>query len=498
MNTQANLLYRRLPGVDDLLRRPEIANLSANSSREAVVRATRAALQNLREQLRTGVVVEAGLQDALGDLPSQVKIYLNAEQQPRLRRVINGTGVLLQTNLGRAPLSSDALQHLCEIAAGYCNLEYSLQTGDRGQRDVHAESLLLDLLASKAIGLTTEADTQQGTNEKPLAGAVVNNCAAATFLALNTLAEGGEVIVSRGELVEIGGGFRIPEILAKSGAVLREVGTTNKTRIQDYAAAITQATRLILRVHRSNFRMEGFTEQPSIKELVSLGLERGVPLFDDQGTGCIYDLNAVGLAGESSWLTSLNSGASLVACSGDKLLGGPQCGLLVGRPELIARLRSNPLFRALRVDKLTYAALESTLLAYLTGREATIPVLGMLQGTVASIRERCEKVIQALGSVLPEAEVIAVQSVVGGGTTPGASLPSFAISLRHVTLAEHDLAAKLRSLRVPVIARINDGRVLLDLRTVQPHEDAELVSLLWDAFAPDERNRLIAGAGNTE
>ena len=440
----------------------------------------------------------AGLTDRLEHMAELVEAELAGQVRPRLRRVVNATGVILQTNLGRAPLSEAAIERIAEVARGYCNLEFCLDSGARSRRDVLVEQLLLDVLALQGDRAHVACSGAAGDGRelpeslhaagngagaaKGYGAAVVNNCAAATLLALNTLAEGGEVLVSRGELVEIGGGFRVPEILAKSGAVLREVGTTNKTRVGDYAAAIGPGTRLILRVHRSNFDIRGFTEQPSLEALVELGREAGVPVFEDQGTGCLADLDDVGLPGESSWARSVRSGAALVACSGDKLLGGPQCGLLVGWAEVLGRIQANPLFRALRVDKLTYAALEATLLAYRAGQEASLPVIAMLRLPAEAIRVRCERWASALRSDRAEAEVVETRSVVGGGTTPGASLASFAVSLRLDGMSEGTLAARLRGLEPAVVGRVSEGRVSLDLRTVAEADDEELIAVLRAAL----------------
>ena len=274
------------------------------------------------------------------------------------------------------------------------------------------------------------------------------------------------MIVSRGELVEIGGGFRIPEILRKSGAILREVGTTNRTRVADYASAITPQTRLILRVHRSNFRLEGFTERPSMQALIEVGAQNSIPVFEDQGTGCLVRLDAYGIPDESCWLDSATAGLSLVASSGDKLLGGPQCGILVGRRPLIDRIRENPLYRTYRVDKLTYAALEATLIDYLNGKQESIPAIAMLAMGAETIRLRCEAVAAAVRSPSLTTGVVPTRSVVGGGTTPGASLPSFAVALQHIELSEHTLASRLRRLDPPIVSRVANQRVVLDLRTV--------------------------------
>ena len=473
-------LYRRLPQVGELLEGDRFRAAEARFGRELVAEALRTELAGLREGIRSGSLEEASLAEAVAGLPTSVEQVLAERLRPSLRPVINATGVILQTNLGRAPLSAEAIEAMVAVARGYCNVEMDLEAGERSRRDVHAEGLILEVLRGRGAFAETPGR----------GAAVVNNCAAATFLALNTLAEGGEVIVSRGELVEIGGGFRVPDILRKSGAVLREVGTTNRTRASDYAEAITPATRLILRVHRSNFRIEGFTEQPSLAELVALGARSRVPVFDDQGTGCAVDLAAYGIPGESSWVESVAGGAALVAASGDKLLGGPQCGLLVGSEEIVGRIRRNPLFRALRVDKLTYAALGATLRAYLCGREETLPALAMLRLSAESVRLRCEGIVAQIVEQTAEqsaaglagsaytAEVVPVESLVGGGTTPGAALPSFAVALGHGGMSEETLAARLREGDPAVVTRTHAGRVLLDLRTVFPAQDALLLAAL--------------------
>ena len=308
---------------------------------------------------------------------------------------------------------------------------------------------------------------------------VVNNCAAATFLALNSLAEGVEVIVSRGELVEIGGGFRIPEILAKSGARMREVGTTNRTRLSDYENAISADTGLILRVHQSNFSIEGFTERATLQDLVALGKRKNIPVFNDQGTGLVSSLEDLGAGAEPTLLDSFRLGVDLVAASGDKLLGGPQCGLLVGRVDLIDRIRKNPLLRAFRVDKLTYAALEATLMDHLS--EKPIPIVSMLHAPALEILRRCEWVAGQVCSRDLLAEAVPVLSLIGGGTAPAARLQSSAVSLRHATLQPQALLQALRRLDPPVIGRVSEEVVLLDLRTVEPEFDAKLVSLLQTA-----------------
>ena len=375
-------LYSLLPSLNDLLLDPRFSAIVQVESHSTVVRSTRAVLLRVRQEIAEGKHTLASLNHRLAELHLAVAEEINQNQRYSLRRVINATGVILHTNLGRAPLSVSALEHMVEIATGYSNLELDLETGERSRRDVHAEKLLLHLLSIKSR--TIDEDGAEFTR----AAVVVNNCAAATFLALNSLAEGAEVIVSRGELVEIGGGFRIPEILAKSGARMREVGTTNRTRLLDYENAISADTGLILRVHQSNFSIEGFTERPTLQDLVALGKRKNIPVFNDQGTGLVSSLEDLGVGAEPTLLDSFRLGVDLVAASGDKLLGGPQCGLLVGRVDLIDRIRKNPLLRAFRVDKLTYAALEATLMDHLS--ETPIPIVNMLHAPALEILRRCE------------------------------------------------------------------------------------------------------------
>lgn len=460
MTTHVTNLYRMLPQLGEYLESPHGVELLACHPRPMVVEAARAVLDHLRQQIVDAALTEASLQAELSRLHERIAAHLADGQRSSLQPVINATGVILQTNLGRAPLSEAAIARILEVAAGYCNLEYDLETGGRGRRGASIEELLLKTL-----------DCDPHTH----AALIVNNCAAATFLTLNALAEGGEVIVSRGELVEIGGGFRVPDILRKSGARLVEVGTTNRTRIQDYAQAITPDTRLLLRVHRSNFEMTGFTQQPTLEELAGLSKKAGIPLFEDQGTGCMVDLAAYGIPHQSSFARSAQSGASIVSASGDKLFGGPQCGLIVGHADLLQTLRTNPLYRAFRVDKLTCAGLQATLIAYLTGDADSIPTLRMLRESPDTIRQRCQQYVDALASSCLLAEVVESESVVGGGTTPGATVPSFAVALRLPGIGADLLAAQLRRLSTPVIARIRDDRVLLDLRTVPASFDTKLL-----------------------
>ena len=389
-----------------------------------------------------------------------------------LRPVINATGVILHTNLGRAPLAASALEHVQDAASGYSNLEFDVETGERGKRDVHVDRLFRKLLNEGFAGEGARATASD------ISTIVVNNNAAAVLLALNTLAEGGEVIVSRGELVEIGGSFRIPDVMSKSNATLREVGTTNRTRVADYERAINEKTRLLLRVHRSNFEITGFTEQPAIEELAALARKRNIPLMEDLGSGALFDLRSIGISGEPSVLDSLRAGVDVVSYSGDKLLGGPQAGILSGRADLISRMRANSLFRALRVDKLTYAALEATLLAYVKHDHDAIPALRMMHLSKEEINQRAEAVAGNVRSSVLKVEIIDGESVIGGGAAPSAVLPTRLLAVSREGLSADEISARLRASEPPVIARVEEGRVLLDLRTVFPEQDEKVMAAL--------------------
>lgn len=473
MQNQVENLYRHLPQVDEYLRSSAGSALLELHPRSLVIAALRSSLATIREQIASGCMRQPGADQILEQVQTHVRQLLESRERSALRPVINATGVILQTNLGRAPLSKSAIEQIVRIGGGYCNLEYDLERGKRGRRGEYAEDLLLRVI---------------GSGPADRAAMIVNNCAAAVLLSLNSLAEGGEVIVSRGELVEIGGGFRVPEILRKSGARLVEVGTTNRTRIDDYAAAITAETRLILRVHRSNFAIVGFTEQPSLDALLELGHTAGVDVVEDQGTGCLVEPAAYGLASASSFAAGARSAVSLLCASGDKLLGGPQCGVAVGKPSLIERMRRNPLYRAFRADKLTYAALEATLLDYLSGRDREIPAIRMLAMNPESIRVRCRQWSDALQASAFFTEVVSTESVVGGGTNPNTTLPSFALAIALPGMNASQLAEKLRGLDPPIIARIHDGRVLLDLRTVPEESDEQVLRVLLDACPETKRS----------
>ncbi len=458
-------LFRELPAVDELLRKPEIVALVNDHGLAVVTEASREVLALLREEINQRLLDQSSLQIALEGIGTAVQARVVASLRPSLRPVINATGVILHTNLGRAPLGEGALEHIRETASVYSNLEFDIDAGERSKRDVHVNRLFKKLLAESKVGVE-------------IATIVVNNNAAAVLLALNSLADGGEVIVSRGELVEIGGSFRIPDVMTKSGAILREVGTTNRTRAADYENAINDRTRLLLRVHRSNFEITGFTEQPSTAELVDLARRKNIPLIEDLGSGALVDLENFGIRGESSVLDSLRSGVDVVTYSGDKLLGGPQAGLLTGRADLIARMRSNSLFRALRVDKLIYAALEATLIAYVKHQYDSVPALKMMSLTNEDIGDRAKALAGQVDSVRFKVEVIDGESVIGGGAAPSSILPTRLLALTHSDLSANDLAARLRAANPPIISRVEDGRVLLDLRTVFPAQDIVIANAL--------------------
>jgi len=457
-------LLRRLPSVDELLRRPALEELAARSGRGVVVGAVRAVLDRLRTEISAGAEFAGGTLD-MEALEGAVRDETARDTAYSLRAVINATGVVLHTNLGRAPIGAAALTHLTEAARGYSNLEYDLAAGQRGKRDVHTARMLARVLGAEAA-------------------LVVNNNAAAVFLVLNALARGGEAVVSRGELIEIGDGFRVPDIMASSGAMLREVGTTNRTHLADYESAISSETRLLMSVHPSNFRIVGFAGRPTLAELVALGRRAGVPVYEDLGSGCLVDLTAYGL-NEPTAQTSISAGADVITFSGDKLLGGPQAGIIAGRRALIDRIRRNPLYRALRVDKLTIAAMEATLSAVLRGALDEIPTLRMIRTTAAEIEERARAFVSALASRLGtsevEIEIVAGHSVVGGGSTPDQHLPTHLVRLSTLRASAGEIEARLRRAATgqsPVIARIEDDRVVLDLRTVEPAEESALLETL--------------------
>ena len=492
--TPRSELYRELPSVDELLHVPGIALRAAQEGQAAVADACRAVLEKLRLEITTGNLDAKELGLALSEMPHAVDKQLRRALGYSLRPVINATGVILHTNLGRAPLGRPAIEHIRETAGTYSNLELDLNTGDRGKRDVHVDRLFQRLLAESHVELSS-TESFDFAQDRPagepgptrlgetnaassISTIVVNNNAAAVLLALNTLAEGGEVIVSRGELVEIGGSFRIPDVMSKSGAVLREVGTTNRTRIADYERVINEHTRLLLRVHRSNFEITGFTEQPALEDLVALAQKHKLPLMEDLGSGALFELRAVGINNEPGVLDSLRLGVHVVTYSGDKLLGGPQAGLISGREDLVKKMRGNSLFRALRVDKLTYAALEATLLAYVKRDYAVIPALRMIELPKSEVGRRAEVLKSKLTSHQLRAELIEGESLIGGGSAPSSRLPTTLLAISCHNISANELAGRLRASDPPVIARVEEGRVLLDLRTVFPEQDDVLGQVL--------------------
>src|SRR2546421_9554182 len=460
-------LLRQIPSVDELLLQPRLAALSKRADRNLVVEVTRAALADLRARVAgesnwTAISVDpASVEELISD---QVEKILSRS----LQAVINATGVILHTNLGRAPLPETAVDEFRRTATQYSNLEYDLEAGARGKRDVHTCELLTRLTGAEAA-------------------VVVNNCAAGVLVTLAALARGGEVIVSRGELIEIGDGFRIPEIMEQSGAILREVGTTNRTHVADYENAINEKTCVLLRVHPSNFKVTGFTDKPSLEELVELGRRSGLPLVEDLGSGRLVDLSEFGVS-EPTVKQSIKAGVSIVMFSGDKLLGGPQAGIIAGEKELVARVRRYPLFRALRVDKLTIAALEATLGAYLRAAWDEIPAIRMIRATPQELKRRAENFIRELRPELPldevEIEIADGSSLAGGGSTPSQSLPTKIIRIASARYSAAKLEQRLRRAPagVSVVARVEDEKLILDLRTVFREQEPLLIKTLSAAL----------------
>jgi L-seryl-tRNA(Ser) seleniumtransferase len=467
ISAEQAVLLRQIPSVDELLLQPRLAALSKRVDRSLIVEVARAALTDLRAR-----IAGDSNSTALSVTAETVEEFIASAVERILARsllpVINATGVILHTNLGRAPLPESVVDEFRRTATQYSNLEYDLEAGARGKRDVHTAELLTRLTGAEAA-------------------IVVNNCAAAVLVTLASLARGGEVIVSRGELIEIGDGFRIPEIMEQSGAKLREVGTTNRTRLADYENAVNENTRALLRVHPSNFKVTGFTDKPSLEELVALSRRTGLPLVEDLGSGCVVDLSEHGIA-EPTVRQSVEAGVGIVTFSGDKLLGGPQAGIIAGNKDLVARVRRHPLFRALRVDKLTIAALEATLGAYLRAAWDEIPAMRMIRMTPQELKRRAENFIRELRPELPldevEIEITDGTSLAGGGSTPAQSLPSKVIRIASARYSATKLEQRLR--RAPagisVIVRVEDDRLVLDLRTVLPEQEPLLIKTLSTAL----------------
>lgn len=454
MKTQDEL--RKLPSVDRMLQEADVAELAAQWGHELTVEAVRETLDAARQAIRGGKICPPA--DALAREAGE---RLAAQLLPTLRPAINATGIIVHTNLGRAPLSTEAREAMDAVALSYSNLEYDLEAGRRGSRYVHAEAILCRLSGAEAA-------------------LVVNNNAAALLLILMTFARGREVIISRGQLVEIGGGFRIPDVMRQSSAILVEVGTTNRTYGRDYEAAISESTAALMRVHRSNFRLTGFIHEPELADMVTLANERDLLLFDDLGSGTLLDTAPYGLTHEPTIQESVDAGVSLVSCSGDKLLGGPQAGIILGRADLIARLKKFPLTRALRVDKTTLAGLQATLRHYLLGEAtAKVPVWRMISQTETALAERASTWVRELNELGVVSQTAPGRSAVGGGSLPGETLPTRLVALE---LDSPDtVAARLRAGEPPVITRIEDNRLVLDPRTVLPEQEAALWQLVAGA-----------------
>lgn len=454
---------RELPSVDQLLK-TEVARRLQNLT--GLARLT-AIAREVTDRLRDEILAEhpanhnhentreALLNRAVKGMESLVK----SDEISALRRVINATGVILHTNLGRAALSTEARAAIAEEASGYCTLEYDSENGSRGSRGARVEQLLVELTGAESA-------------------LVVNNCAAAALLILTVLANDGETIVSRGELVEIGGDFRVPDVMANSGTRMVDVGTTNRTHLEDYTRAINEQTRLLMRVHPSNYRVVGFTTSPRLAELASLAHEKGLILYEDAGSGVLQDLSDHGLKDEPIVRESLNDGADVVSFSGDKLLGGPQAGLIVGRRTIIERLRRHSLYRALRVDKLTLAALQATLNAHLRGTLFyEIPTLRMLAMTKSEVADRADKFVVSLSIASSSQLTVSLvegESAIGGGSGPNTHPPTILIALEHRQLSPDEIEGQLRSFEPPIISRVSEGKVLLDLRTVALTEEPDL------------------------
>jgi len=458
---------RFLPSIDALLRSAAAARLLPETGAKHLTVLARSVIDGLRREIQENSTTAANFsrENIAEEAEKRLEHAWRTEQNTSLKRVINATGVIVHTNLGRAPLSEKARRAIFDEASRYCNLEYNLETGKRGRRGARAEHLLAELTGAESA-------------------LIVNNCAAAAFLVLTVLAAGGEVVISRGELVEIGGDFRVPDVLAQSGAVLREVGTTNRTRLSDYEKAINENTKVLLKVHPSNYRIIGFTAAPALSELADLAHRNEILLYEDAGSGAIFDLAEYGLTDEPVISQSIVAGADIVTFSGDKLLGGVQSGLIVGRRETVEKIRKHPLYRALRVDKLIYAALEATLEAFRRENfSQEIPVLKMLSATPAELMKRAAAFADRLREISGEDSVLELEiaegnSVIGGGAAPNASPATTLLALKHARLSVGKLEEILRGSKPPVITRILDDKVLVDLRTVSESEEAELLKII--------------------
>ncbi len=455
-------LLRRLPKVDAVLKRDEVEGLFTTYPRWVVVESLRRIIEEKRREILSGGSPQVSEEDIARELVERIPFMA----RPSLKRVINATGVVLHTNLGRAPLPKEAVDAMAVVASRYSNLEYDLERGERGLRYVHVVDILKKITGCESA-------------------LVVNNNAAAVFLVLNTLASGKEVVVSRGELIEIGGSFRMPDVMRSAGAILKEVGTTNKTRLSDYRAAISENTALILKVHPSNYRIMGFTQTVPLKELVSLGREYGIPVYEDLGSGLFVDVRRYGLPYEPTVQESLRAGVDIVSFSGDKLLGGAQAGIILGRRELMEKVRRNPINRALRIDKLTLSALEATLRLYMEERpETKVPVLGMLSQGLEELSKKAQKLLELLGEVEGYSfRIVEDTSTVGGGALPLAELPTCCVAIKGAQSPQRiEELLRTRPL-IPVVSRIKDDMVLLDMRTVFEDELETLARSVREALA---------------
>lgn len=451
-------LLRSLPSVDEVLNNTEIEPLTKEYGRDAIVTGVRDVLGELRSELVKENSPMTSEDISIEKIVRRVESHLRRKSTPSIRHAINASGVILHTGLGRAMLSMKAVDAINDVIRGYCTLAIELETGERGHRDAHLNGLLCELTGAEAA-------------------TVVNNNAAATMLILNTLAKGKEVIVSRGQLVEIGGAFRMPEVMETSGAILREVGTTNKTHLKDYVSAINENTGAILRVHQSNYRIVGFFEEPRIDELVEVGKKHGLPVIDDLGSGALVDLKPFGLEMEPMVQDSIKAGVDVACFSGDKLIGGPQSGVIVGRAQVIERIRTNPLARAFRIGKMTIAGMEATLRLFRnhdTLREEH-PTYRMLSLTMGELEARAKKVADDLGDfngTKAEIRVVDGETQVGSGSVPTETVPTRLLSVRASSPSAGKLARDLRYGDPPIFARVHKETVLFDFRTIQPEEEA--------------------------
>lgn len=456
MKEKANLL-RRIPKVDDVLNKLA-ASENLQSPSNLVTEAVRKVLSEIREDILSGASLEVASMESILSL---VKLKLTKMQKSKLHNVINATGIILHTNLGRARLGDKAVDAVVKAARNYSNLEYDVELGKRGNRNSHIEEILTRLTGAESA-------------------IIVNNNAAAVMLILSTVARGKEVVISRGELVEIGGSFRIPAIIEQSGSILNEVGTTNKTHLYDYQDAIDpETTAALLKVHTSNFKIAGFSDSPALKELADLSRKHSLPLIHDIGSGTLVDLNKYGIADEPTVHKSVEDGADIISFSGDKLLGGPQAGIIIGKKKYIDAMKKNQLARALRIDKLTLAALEATLRAYLEDTaEEDIPTLNMLSASKEKLKDKADKLGGVISDNVSECtvEVIEEYSQVGGGSVPGQMLDTFVVALQTEKISVMELESRIRKSDAPIIARISKNRLLLDVRTIEEHDFSYIAS----------------------